>query len=86
MKAILFGFAAIVLMVFVACGGDDATCSSDKDCADVEDCLWVTKDGHAAGQMCIIRCATDTECPAGSTCTGEAHSCPTCKDFIRICQ
>lgn len=74
-----------MMAVLVGCGSD-ATCSSDKDCAEVEDCLWVTKDGRSAGQMCTIRCSDDAECPAGSTCAGEAHSCPTCKDFIRICQ
>lgn len=48
--------------------------------------MWVKEGGRVAGRECVVRCATDPNCPAGKTCIGIATTCPECKTDIRICQ
>lgn len=85
-KLLFLAWLLVAAPGLTACGGGDATCTSDTDCAAAEECLWVTHDGRSAGKMCSVRCTADSECPPGATCSGEAHACPTCKDFIQVCE
>jgi hypothetical protein len=82
---VLMVMLAISLGTTLASCGDDR-CKDSSDCTHPEQCLWVEHDGRITGQQCVKPCASDSECPSGQTCTGEAVSCANCKDVRMICE
>jgi hypothetical protein len=82
---VFFCFAFFGLAL-VACGDTNAACSSQDECAGTEECIWVRSGDKVVGKMCSIRCAKDSECPPGTSCSGGASTCPTCNDYIQVCQ
>lgn len=81
----IIGITCLILAT-TACGDTSSACSTENDCAGTEECIWVRDGNQVVGRMCSIRCQTDQECPPGLACAGAASSCPTCNDFIQICQ
>lgn len=77
--------ALCLVMTLASCGSDDS-CRDSADCTHPEQCLWIDRDGRITGQQCVKPCTSDSECPSGQKCTGEAVSCANCKDIRRICE
>lgn len=73
-------------LLLVSCGDENGSCQSADGCQTQEQCLWVFKEGRVIGKQCIQTCSTDSDCPSGLECSGQAVTCTDCKDFRRICQ
>ena len=80
MRGILLPF--LIGLAVPACDGK-TSCAHDQDCPKSEACLYVGSDLEPS---CVEPCQGESDCPISQSCTGAAHSCPTCDDYIQICE